>query len=273
MLRANPRNPYNSHRGGRRPSKHSSAPFLNTAATDGETMSVAIDALNALNSVMRQGKKVPRESIEPASMLNGPTQTVPQSSLSSMVIASNNMSLSNDDIPLPEATMATMSPLYSSPSAKWESDMKTEWIVNEYGTFAGKRMEPMPSWKTLTSPVVPLSFPQTALSELPRASLQPTTNGNPPLPDMHLHSVLGTTAPIPVPRTKLVTSTAPGPSLRTHFVTLPKANKHPDANMIHLQPAFGPSTPLMNSSSLHGNPQIIGRGPSPLKPHQKPCMY
>ncbi|KAK1358913.1 hypothetical protein POM88_043387 [Heracleum sosnowskyi] len=40
---------------------------------------------------------------------------------------------------------------------------------------------------------------------------------NPPLPEMHLHSILGTTAPIPVPMTKLVTSMGPGPSIRTDF--------------------------------------------------------
>ncbi|KAK1357651.1 hypothetical protein POM88_050907 [Heracleum sosnowskyi] len=58
-------------------------------------------------------------------------------------------------------------------------------------------------------------------------------------------------------------------SLWSDFITLPKAMQHPAANVIHLQPAFGPSTPLVNSLPLHGNPQILGQGPSPLKR----CMY
>ncbi|KAK1357654.1 hypothetical protein POM88_050910 [Heracleum sosnowskyi] len=164
--------------------------------------------------------------------------------------------------------------------------MKTERIVNEYGTFVGKRMEAITRWKSITSPVVSLSLPQTELSEFPRASLQPTANGlasllyrNPPIPEMHLHSVLGIIVVIPLPRTKLVTSMGLGPSLRTDFVTLLKANQHAAnmiqlaANMVHLPLAFGPSTPLTNSSSWHGNPQIVGQGQGPLKPQQKPCMY
>ncbi|KAK1357647.1 hypothetical protein POM88_050903 [Heracleum sosnowskyi] len=290
---------------------NSSSAFLTTAAgMEGETMSLVNKALNALNGVaLRQGEppigmglfmqwlnsdyvrrflsgqSSPR--IEPASMPNDPTQSVAESSLPLMVTASNKMSSFNDVEPLVEVTMAPMSPLYSSPSASWVSNMKTERIVDEYGTFIGKIMEPIPSWKSITSPVVSLSLPQTnQLSEFPRASLQPTADGlaslpyrNPSIPEMHLHSVLGTTAPIPVPRTNLLTSMGSGPSLRTDFVTLLKANQHPAANkihpatnMIHLPPAFGPPNPLINSSSLHGNPQIVGHGQCPLKLHQNPCM-
>lgn len=203
--------------------------------------------------------------------------SAPRKIFSSVGTASNNISLTEEDIPLPEATMAPMSPLYSSPSANWESDMKTERIINEYGTFADMRMEPR-CRKSLISPVFSLSLPQTELLELPRASLQPTTNGlsllphrNPPLPEMHLAPVSGVIDQIPIPRTKLVTALGPDPSLRTDLVTSPKASRQPAAIMRHLPSAFGHSAPLVNPSSFGDSSQVVERGPTMLKP-EKLCI-
>ncbi|KAK1357644.1 hypothetical protein POM88_050900 [Heracleum sosnowskyi] len=128
-------------------------------------------------------------------------------------------------------------------------DTKTERIFDESATVADMRLEPRP-WQGLMSPMVSFSLPQTELSELPRASPQPTTN-----------------------RTELLTSLGPDPSLRTDLVTLPKVSQQSAANMIHLRSAFGHSTPLMNSSSLSSNTQVVGQGRPMLKPSQKLCNF
>lgn len=143
---------------------------------------------------------------------------------------------------------------------------------------------------------------------LPRASLQPTTyvlqsfqQMSAVPPEVYPHPVLGVSAPVCMPSTKLMTSLGPDPSPRADLFTLPKANLQPAANMGPLPLAFSHLNPLMRAVALpenrenclsnktgqhggmqrtleygflssHDNSQVVGQGLALLKP-QKPCIY
>ncbi|XP_074359711.1 uncharacterized protein LOC141699771 [Apium graveolens] len=144
----------------------------------------------------------PRENTAPGHISHCITSesSAPSITVSSMVTSSSNKSLINNDIPLPEATMTPMSPLYYSPSTNWESDIEIESPISENGTVAAMGLNP----------------------------------------------------------------------LVNDFVTLLMVNQQAAANMIA---AFSHSTRPTNCSSLHANTQIVGQGPSTLNPHQEPCTY
>ncbi|XP_074376832.1 zinc finger CCCH domain-containing protein 30-like [Apium graveolens] len=198
----------------------------------------------------------PRENTTPGHNSHCITgeSSAPPITVSSMVTSSSNKSLINNDIPSLEATMAPMSPLYSSPSTNWESDMEIESPISENGTVAGMRMEPP------ISPVATFSLPQTA-------SLQPPLNGLPSL--LHRNSPLLQMHPYPVSGQTALTAMGLNP-LVNDLVTLLMVNQWAAANMIA---AFSHSTPPMNCSSLGANTQIVGQRPSTVNRHQKPCTY
>ncbi|KAL8123714.1 hypothetical protein AgCh_011636 [Apium graveolens] len=189
----------------------------------------------------------PRENTTPGHNSHCITgeSSAPPITVSSMVTSSSNKSLINNDIPSLEATMAPMSPLYSSPSTNWESDMEIESPISENGTVAGMRMEPP------ISPVATFSLPQTA-------SLQPPLNGLPSL--LHRDSPLLQMHPYPVSGQTALTAMGLNP-LVNDLVTLLMVNQWAAANMIA---AFSHSTPPMNCSSLGANTQIVGQRPSTI---------
>ncbi|XP_074359714.1 uncharacterized protein LOC141699778 [Apium graveolens] len=260
---------------------NNSSPFLNTSSVNDEIMSMAIDAVNALNGVtLGQGEPVVDLGMF-MQWLDTDTVLIPKP------IAWTSSVPAQDVLDLDLLARLLQNPgdveklikIYDSTAKGKSCASAIATIPESLLTFPRENTAPGHNSHCITgessAPSITVSSMVTSSSNkslinndirLPEATMTPMS----PLyysPSTNWESDIEIESPISENGTVAAMGLNP---LVNDLVTLLMVNQQAAANMIA---AFSHSTRPTNCSSLHANTQIVGQGPSTLNPHQEPCTY